>query len=240
MPGDDPLRRRTHVPDRLDRAIDDQGQGDIAALTPLLRGHWYTEEARLLDEFNQRFAAYQLLDHDILELAMENTNLKAQRLSFGPGRDAADAFKAALTGLTSATSPGGGARVDPLVARAVLAVREIQVLQAPHIAEPEDAAMTRMEEQMSALWTTARGALLALSDLDLVAPTDRERLTGATAALDKFKEVHTKIVALSRRNSNVRSLALTTGRKRALAAACEVSLAALEAALSKEGSKATR
>jgi hypothetical protein len=32
----------------------------------------------------------------------------------------------------------------------VASVREIQVLQAPHIAEPDDAAMARIEKQMAA------------------------------------------------------------------------------------------
>ena len=41
----------------------------------------------------------------------------------------------------------------------VAAVLEIQVLQAPHIAEADDAAMTRMEGQMTASEAAARKAL---------------------------------------------------------------------------------
>ena len=86
---------------------------------------------------------YRELDRHILDLAVENTNLKAQRLSFGPAQDAATSFRDAL----EAVVPAGGAsdtwRVKALVATAVASVREIQVLQAPHIADRRRRAMTR-------------------------------------------------------------------------------------------------
>ncbi len=49
-----------------------------------------------MDEFNGQSAQYGSLDRNILALAVENTNLKAQRLSFGPAREAADAFRDAV------------------------------------------------------------------------------------------------------------------------------------------------
>lgn len=39
---------------------------------------------------------YEQLDDEALPLAVENTNVKAQRLSFGLGREAADAFRSAI------------------------------------------------------------------------------------------------------------------------------------------------
>jgi len=61
-------------------------QRDADALKPLLSGLGYTGESRLLEEFIGRFAEYRELDHVIRGLAVENTNLKAQRLSFGPAQ----------------------------------------------------------------------------------------------------------------------------------------------------------
>ena len=69
---------------------------DIDALRPILQSLNYTDETQFLQEFGTRFAAYDVLDRNILDLAVENTNLKAQRLSFGPAQDAADAFRDAL------------------------------------------------------------------------------------------------------------------------------------------------
>ena len=49
-----------------------------------------------------------------------------------------------------------------------------------------------------------------------------------------------EIVALSRRNSNVRSLALSLGKKRTVTAECDESLQALEDALARHHFAATR
>ena len=52
--------------------------------------------------------------------------------------------------------------------------------------------------------------------------------------------INDEIVTLSRRNSNVRSLALSLGRKRMVTAECEDDLRALEEALAKHEFTATR
>jgi hypothetical protein len=113
----------------------------------------------------------------------------------------------------------------------VLTVREIQVLQAPHIAEADDAVMTRMEKEMAASEKSARAALATLATL--VEPASRTHLAAATAALDKFIGLNAQILALSRRNTNVRSLALSLNQKPALLAACEDPLHRLQDALAK-------
>ena len=114
-------------------------------------------------------------------------------------------------------------RVKALAATAVAAVREIQALQAPHIAESDDAAMTRIEKRMTAAEGVARNELEMLAGL--VAPGSRAQLAAASTALDRFVDLNTQLIALSRRNTNVRSLALSLGQKRMLTAACEDSLA---------------
>ena len=76
--------------------------------------------------------------------------------------------------------------------------------------------MTKVENRMKELAGTARAALE-----ELHAPA-------AAEALDRFMAVNDEIVTLSRRNSNVRSLALSLGRKRMVTAECEDDLRALE------------
>ena len=107
-----------------------------------------------------------------------------------------------------------------------------------HIAESDEAAMSRMEAEMAASESAARKAVSALKDQlpSAAAP----QLAAAAAALDRFKAVNAEIVSLSRRNSNVRSLALSLGRKRAVTAECDDTLRALEEALTKHDFKATR
>ena len=66
---------------------------DIDTLKRILDELGDRDEARELDTFKARFAQYRALDADILPLAVENTNIKAQRLSFGPAQEAVDAFR---------------------------------------------------------------------------------------------------------------------------------------------------
>ena len=69
---------------------------EIEALQRILEELTDRDEVRLLDSFKARFAQYRALDADILPLAVENTNIKAQRLSFGPAQDAVNAFRQSI------------------------------------------------------------------------------------------------------------------------------------------------
>ena len=98
--------------------------------------------------------------------------------------------------------------------------------------------MTRMEEQMTASAAVARKALEELKAA--LTPAAAPQLAAAGAALDRFMAIHAEIITLSRRNSDVRSLALSLGRKRVVTAECEDQLRALEEALAKHEFTATR
>jgi hypothetical protein len=203
---------------------------DATALSGLLTRLGYSEEMAILEEFRKRFVEFRDLDRVILELAALDTNLKAQRLSFGQAQEAADAIRGALARV-SAGSPGDKWQARALSAEVMASIREIQALQAPHIAEHDDTAMTRIEGRMTAAETSARQSLIALSKV--AGPESGAGIGAATAALDRFVGVHAEVLTLSRRNSNVRALALSLGRKRTLAAACEERLRALQEALAR-------
>jgi hypothetical protein len=208
-------------------------QKDIDTLNPLLSALGYSDEAGLLKEFSARFAEYQALDRRILDLAVENTNLKAQRLAFGPAQEAANAFRDALKAVRASATDKDSWHVDALVARAVTTVREIQVLQAPHIADADEAVMTRMETEMA---TSEKEARRSLDALRAVAPAaSKPQLDAAAAALTRFMDLNAQIIALSRRNTNVRSLALSLDQKRTITVSCEERLRALQSALARRG-----
>lgn len=210
---------------------------DVAAIDPVLVALHFDEERRLAQEFGPRFAAYREMDRRILKLAVENTNIKAQRLSFGPAQEAGDAFAASLDTIAPVNAADRW-RVKALAAAAVAEVRQIQALQAPHIANAEDSEMTRMEARMAASEKNARGALETLGPL--VQLGSRAALTAAAGALDRFVALNGQITALSRRNTNVHSLALTLNDKGKLTRACEDTLTALRTALDQRGFTATR
>ena len=112
-----------------------------------------------------RFDEYQKLDDAILPLAVENTNIKAQRLSFGAAQDAVDAFRQSIGAAAHLAPAKNAALADAAAARAEAAVLEIQVIQARHIAESDEAAMARMESAMKASDATARKAVDTLKGL---------------------------------------------------------------------------
>ena len=200
---------------------------DIEDLRPLLESLQFTNEATLLQSFSMRFGEFSRLVAEILPLAVQNTNIKAQRLAFGPAREAADAFVSALEKVAGPAKRDP--RIDALAARAEAAVREIQAIEPRHIAEAEDNTMTGMEDSMRAADERARAALESLQQLS--PPGATESLTAARSALDRFSAANREIVTLSRQNSNVRSMALTLGTKRRLAAQCDDLIRQLEDAL---------
>jgi hypothetical protein len=215
----------------------DAVQKNADSLTAVLTESGFSQEADQLREFRTRFAEYRTLDRTILDLAVENTNLKAQRLSFGEARKAADAFQDALNTVASANVRDPW-RVKALASTALARVRQIEALQAPHIAEADDAAMTALETQMT---TAANEARRALDDLNEgTTPASRPGLAAARTELDRFMQLNAQIVTLSRRNTNVRSLALSLNQKRMAAAACEASLQTLRDALARRTFAGTR
>ena len=221
-----------HEAEQTTRAV----ERDVEALRLILQSLTFRDELRQLDSFKALFAQYRALDADILPLAVENTNIKAQRLSFGPAQDAVNLFRASLDAAPRRSSAKNDGEV--LVARATAAVLEIQVIQARHIAESSEDAMSRMEAAMAASEAAARKALGALKGL--FPPAAETQLNAAATALDRFTAINAEIVTLSRRNSNVRSLALSLGKKRTVTAECDDILQALEEALAKHHFAATR
>jgi hypothetical protein len=212
-------------------------QRDLGELRAVLQDLGDRAELAQLDQFTVKFDEYRKLDADILPLAVENTNIKAQRLSFGPAQDAVSAFRQSIGAASQLTSkPNGG--IDALAAKAVANLLEVQVIQARHIADSDEAAMIRMEAAMTASQTAARKALDTLKAQ--LPPAAGPQLTAASAALDRFAVVNAEIVSLSRRNSNVRSLALSLGKKRTVTAECEDLLQALEDTLASHHFAATR
>jgi hypothetical protein len=213
-------------------------QRDVEQLRTVLTSMGYQEELDLSDNFSKPFAEYRQVDAEILPLALENTNAKAQRLSFGPAAQAVNEFRTALDAVVTAAPPDTAMRLELLATRTVADVLDVQALHAPHIAEPEDEPMTRMEQTMTASEQDARRALEQMRAF--VSATSQSHLKAAAAALDRFSTVHREIITLSRRNSEVRSLALSLGRKRMISAQCDDQLRALQDALAKHSIGPTR
>ena len=60
-------------------------EGNVEMLRAIPQSLGYDDDVRALEAFAARFAEYRKVDDEILPLAVENTNLRAQRLVVRPG-----------------------------------------------------------------------------------------------------------------------------------------------------------
>lgn len=202
--------------------------GRVAANLELLRqaagsdGADAAEEAGLRD-FATAFDEYRKVDEEVLDLAVQNTNLKALALSFGEAQRALADMERALAPLAD----------EAPAQRALAEALRIQALHAPHIMEKTEARMDELERGMAGAARAARAALARL-------PEGPGR-AGAIAAFERHARVTAEVVRLSRRNTNVRSLALSLERKTRVLAACAEALRVLEDHLrQRQDTRATR
>lgn len=190
-------------------------------------------EKDLFVQFSKAFADFQLIDNDLLNLAVKNTNVKAYSLAFGPAADALKKMDIALSLLVAKSAGSSEARNIALLAFGVqTSALRIQVLLAPHIAEENDKKRDELEAQMTKEDNLVHKNLDSLSVLHkLRGDTD---LKTAMADYSQFCEIRTRILALSRENTNVRSLSISLGQKRKVLFQCQDILSALQQVILKE------
>jgi hypothetical protein len=202
-------------------------------LAELIGAYPSAPESELLQEFDSCWREFRKTDQQVLEFAVQNTNLKAARLSFGAAATAMNEFGQALSELAG-DSPGG--RVCRLVYDAQTAALRIHVLHAPHIASPDDQEMDGIEAVIRQHDAVVRRSL---GDLRLLLPPSKKTaLQRAEAAYDM--DFTDRVLEWSRQNTNVKSFELSLNRKRKITAQCEDVLTKLQDAIQSRTFKATR
>ena len=184
-------------------------------------------ELELLRELDGCWAELRKIDQVLLELAVENTNIKAANLSFGKGSLAMKRFEEALTDLKrSEPLSRKDNQIAELVWNALTAGLKIHYLQAPHIAAANDDQMDKIEAEIRQQNDVIKSSL---SKLKLLVPKDKQASLGeAEAAYDELARVTAEVVNLSRQNTNIKSFELSLGRKRKVTAQCDEVLKRLE------------
>ena len=198
-----------------------------SALAPLISRSGTDNEKDLFARFSQAFTEFQQVQAMLLDLAVKNTNVKAYGLAFGPAAEALHHLDDALNRLVGANegSPDAVA-VATTAGRVQIAALRIQTLLAPHIAEADDKKMDQLEAAMSAQDKEVRDGLDRLAQMEQAG--DRALVDAAKAAYADFTLIRKNILALSRENTNVRSLAISLDRKQKVAALCQAPLDALQ------------
>ncbi len=215
------------------RAATAQLEQERRELEELLKAGGTQGEKDLLARFSQVFTELQRIDNEVLSLAVKNTNLKAYSLAFGPAADTLKEMNAALSRLVAAHADSPEAKKVMILAfGAETSALRIQTLLPPHIAEESDQKMDALEAQMAKEDKQVRKDLDGLAALpELSGNAD---LATAVSRYARFTKIKTQILALSRENTNVRSLAISLNQKRKAMVLCQDALNALKQAILEE------
>jgi hypothetical protein len=161
---------------------------------------------------------------------VKNTNLKAYSLLFGEAAETLEEMDAALSRVIAKHANSTEAkRVMAMAFDARIDVLKIQTQLAPHIAEESDEKMDQMEIPMRQEETQIRKDLAGLAST--ARPRGDPDLATAVSQFARYEEIKTRILALSRENTNVRSLALSLRQKRNALALSLDALNALKVAI---------
>ena len=183
------------------------------------------KEMNLLREFDSCWAELQKINKGLIELAVENSNIKASTLSFSQGTQAINRFKRSLGQIiaNSVSSPQYSP-ILKLACDALSAGFEIHYLHAPHIAAANDKDMDKIEGEITQLNEVIRNSM---KEMERYLPADQALLQEADSAYSDFGRVTAEVIRLSRQNTNIKSFELSLGRKRKVTAQCDETLASL-------------
>jgi hypothetical protein len=212
---------------------------DQKQLNSLIDAAPMQDERNLVIEFNNCWTELGKLDQVILNLAVQNTNLKAASLSREKGAKAMRRFEQALEDVMrpylGAQNEG---RVARLIYHAMTSALRIYNLHSFHVAEASDEQMDQIEMQMKAEENEASKSLDEL--IGIVGGKSRQALLQAKTAFTEFMAVTAEVIKLSRQNSNVKSLELSLGRIRKVAAQCDEILVTFQEVVQNRAFKATK
>jgi hypothetical protein len=201
-----------------------------AKLSQVLDKGGTPEEKNRLNQFSQAFVDLQNIDREVLSLAEKNTNIKASALAYGPAAAAIKEMDEALARIIAtraeSNSPSSK-KVMVFAAQAEASALRIQALLPPHIAEESDKKMDELEAAMTKQDQLVQKNLAELAALSREDPD----VQIATRSYTTFTGLRKEIIALSRENTNVRSLSLSLNQKRKAMLSCQDALASLEHAI---------
>jgi hypothetical protein len=208
---------------------------NLGELAGLIEKYPSGKEEDLIREFGACWAEFREIDRQVLDFAVQNTNLKAARLSFGVGHAAMRQFELVLSRLVS-NAPGEP--ICRLVNDAQTAALRINILHAPHIASPDDGEMDNIEKVIRENDAVVK---MSLSEITPLLPLEKKAtLQRAAAAYEAFMEITARVLELSRQNTNIKSFELSMNRKRKTTAQCDEILTSLQDAVQSRSFKATR
>jgi hypothetical protein len=196
-------------------------------------------ETEMMNEFNLCWSQYRKLDETILDLAIQNTNLKAQEISATQCAQELEHFEASLNRLINRNTHGSQCNEAVMLSyEALTASLKVFALHKPHIEEANDQEMDKIEQSIKSYDESARkafGSLRSIADL-----RDNEDLKNAETAYGRFMNLTGEVLRLSRMNTNIKSAELSLGKNRLISSQCQVILATLQETIQAQQFNAAR
>ncbi len=221
------------------RQATDSVEKNRKAIETIIHKDEFQRETELLNEFNACWTQYRKLDETILNLAVQNTNLKAQKISSTQCAQEIAWFEESLNRIIQRNKKGKQCSETAMYAyEALTASLNIYALHKPHIEETDDQAMDKIEQRIKSYDGSARNALAALNRI--ADPSDREDLKNTKQVYLQFMNLTGEVLMLSRMNTNIKSSELSLGKQRMISSQCQEILATLQESVQARQSKATR
>jgi hypothetical protein len=198
----------------------DAVERDRRSLEKLLAREGTGRDRAVLDEFGRAWEALRLEDAELLELAGQNTNLKAAELAGAICAELRDKFRYNLARLAAKSAQGTRrAETEKLGTQAENTLLRISLLQLRHIDAPTAAEKQPIEAGMKRE-AEKEGALLQ----SLASAGGRKNaaiVKEASGVFDQFMQVNEEIVRLSNINTNHSAVERSLGRRRLADAECD-------------------
>ena len=197
------------------------------------------QETEMVNEFNSCWSHYRKLNETILDLAIQNTNLKAQKISATQCVHEMENFEASLNRLIHRNTKDSQCNTAiRLSYEALTASLNILALHKPHIEEADDQEMDKIEQRIKSYDESARKALGALRSITGL--SDNEDLKQAETAYERFMNLTGEVLKISRMNTNIKSAELSLGKIRLISSQCQEILATLQETVQAQEFNATR
>ncbi|MDD5580310.1 MAG: MCP four helix bundle domain-containing protein [Methylobacter sp.] len=183
-------------------------------------------EIEMMNEFNACWSQFRQLDETILDLATQNTNLKAQKISATQCAREMKRFEQSLNRIILRNSRNSQHNKAVILSyEALTAALNIFVLHKPHIEAADDQRMDKIEQRISSYDTSAKKALKSLRSI--AGSGDYEDVKNAETAYEQFMNLNNEVLRLSRMNTNIKSAELSLGKKKLISSECQEILALL-------------
>lgn len=216
------------------RLVADNVENNRKKIESIIVQEKHAHETEMINEFNVCWSQYRKLDETILGLAIQNTNLKAQKLSATQAAQELGHFEESLNSLIHRNTHGSQCNETAMLSyQALTAGLKIFALHKPHIEEADDQVMDKIEQHIKSYDDSARRALGALRSI--ADPSDNETLNNAETAYEQFMSRTTEVLKLSRMNTNIKSADLSLGKIRLISSQCREILTNLQQAIHAQG-----